>query len=131
MRVVREVDRAHLDHRVVVDEVVQAFRAHQERGHELARVALLSRPGDDAGLDEVDDRVREHLGVDAEVALVAERQRGGGRDAADAELEGGAVRHEVGDELADPTLDVAELADRVLVGRHVDLDREVDLARRG
>ena len=44
VRVVREVDRAHLDHRVVVDEVVQAFRAHQERGHELARGCVPCAP---------------------------------------------------------------------------------------
>ena len=94
----------------------------------LPAVALLARAGDDAGLDEIDDRVGEHLGVDAEVALVAERERGGGRDAADAQLERGAVGDELGDVLADPPLDVAELADRVLVGRHVDLDGEVDLA---
>ena len=66
--VVGEVDRAHLDHRVVVDEVVQPPRAHHERGHDLAAVALLAGAGDDAGLDEVDDGVGEHLGVDPEVA---------------------------------------------------------------
>ena len=69
--VVREVDRPHLDHRVVVDELVQAGRAHEERRDDLAAVALLGGAGDDAGLDEVDDRVGEHLGVDPEVALVA------------------------------------------------------------
>ena len=62
--VVGEVDRPHLDHRVVVDEVVQPRRTHQERRDDLAAVALLGGPGDDAGLDEVDDGVREHLGVD-------------------------------------------------------------------
>ena len=34
---------------------------------------------------------------------------------------------ELGDECADPPLDVADLADRVLVRRDVDLDREVDV----
>ena len=40
---------------------------------------------------------------------------------------GGAVRHEVGDELADPALHVAELWDPVLVRGDVDLDRKVDV----
>ena len=35
--VVGEVDRPHLDHRVVVDEVVQPLRAHDEGRHDLAR----------------------------------------------------------------------------------------------
>ena len=47
--------------------------------------------------------------------------------AADPELDGGAVRHEVGDELADSALHVAELGDRVLVRGGVDLYRKVDV----
>ena len=93
----------------------------------LPAVALLAGTGDDARLDEVDDRVREHLGVDAEVALVAEGQRHGRRDGADPELERRAVGHELRDVLADPPLDVADLAGRVLVRRDVHLDREVDV----
>ena len=41
----------------------------------LPRLRSLRGAGDDARLDEVDDGVREHLGVDPEVALVAEGQR--------------------------------------------------------
>ena len=126
--VVREVDRPHLDHRVVMDEVVEALRAHDEGGHDLAAVALLARPGDDAGLDQIDHRVREHLGVDPEIAFVAEREGRCRRDRADAELERGAVGDEIGDELADLPLDCADLPDGVLVRRHVDLDREIDVA---
>ena len=93
----------------------------------LPRLRSLRGAGDDAGLDEVDDRVGEHLGVDAEVALVAQGERGRRRDGADPELERRAVGDEVGHELADPPLDVADRADRVLVRRDVDLDREVDV----
>ena len=110
--VVGEVDRSHLDHRVVVDEVVQPPGPHHERGHDLAPVALLAGAGDHAGLDQVDDRVGEHLGVDAEVVLAAQRQRGRGRDHADAQLEGRAVGHQVGHVLADPSLDLPDRADR-------------------
>ena len=91
-----------------MDEVVQALRAHHEGGHDLPAVSLLSGSGDHAGLDEVHDGDREHLGVDAEVALVAERHGHGRRDRPDAQLESGPVRDEVRDVLADPPLDVAD-----------------------
>ena len=90
------------------DERVQARRAHQERRHDLAAVALLGRAGDDAGLDQVDDRVGEHLGVDPEVALVGQRHRGRRRDRTDPELERRPVRDELRHVLADPPLDVAD-----------------------
>ena len=48
-------------------------------------------------------------------------------DGADAHLDGRAVGYEVGHELADPTLDFPELADEVLVRRHVALHGQVDL----
>ncbi len=103
MGVVGEVDGPHLDHRVVVDEVVQPLRAHQERGDDLAPIAFLGGAVDDAGLHEVDDRVGEHLGVDPEVVLVHQRERRCGRDGADPELERRAVRHELPDVFADPS----------------------------
>ena len=127
VRVVREVDRAHLDHRVVVDEVVQPPRAHHERGHDLPAVALLSSPRDHPGLDQVDDRVVEHLGMDTEIALAAQGERRRRRDRPDPELDRGAVGDEVGDVLADASLDVTDRADRVLVGRDIALDGQVDL----
>ena len=74
----------------------------------LPRLRAFWLAGDDAGLDEVDDGVREHLGVDAEVVLAVEELGRRGRDRADAQLERRAVRHEVGDERADPPLDVAD-----------------------
>ena len=64
-----------------------------------------------SGLDEIDDRVGEHLGMDPEFALVVEGEGRGCRDRADPELDGGTVRHEVGDEFADSALHVAELWD--------------------
>ena len=127
VRVVREVDRAHLDHRVVVDEVVEPPRAHQECGHDLAAVALLARPGDHAGLDEIDDRVREHLGMDPEIAVVAQGQRGRRGDRSDPELQRRAsgissatyapIRRSTSPDF--PTV--------MLIGRHIDLDGKVDL----
>ena len=46
---------------------------------------------DDAGLDEVDDAVGAHLGLDAEVALVAQALQHCLGDAADAGLQRGAI----------------------------------------
>jgi hypothetical protein len=44
-----------------------------ERGDHLVRSQRLARAGHDALLDEVDDSVGEQLRVDAEVAVIAER----------------------------------------------------------
>ena len=49
------------------------------------------------------------------------------RDRADAHLERRPVGDQVRDVLADPALDLADRRVGVLVGRHVDLDAEVDL----
>ena len=54
--------------------------------------------------------VGEHLRVDAQMLLAVEVQADGARDGADAHLDRGLVRDEIGDVLADPALDVAELA---------------------
>ena len=66
-----------------------------------------------------------------EVVLVGQGQRGRCRDRADSELERRAVGHELGDVLADPSLDVADGRAGVDVGRDVDLDREIDVVRHG
>ena len=56
-----------------------------------------------------------------------ERQGRRGRDRPDPQLDRCPVRDELGDVLADPPFDLANRAARVLVGRHVHLDRQVDL----
>ena len=127
MGVVGEVDRTHLDHRVVVDEVVQPGGAHHECRHDLAPVALLAGAGDHPGLDQVDHGIGEHLGVNAQVTVAAQGQGGGGRDRPDAQLDRRPVGDQLGDVLANPALDLADRAAEVLVGRHVHLDRQVDL----
>jgi hypothetical protein len=68
-----------------------------------------------------------HLGVDAQVALAAERRCGRRGDRADPELEGRTVGHEIGHVLPDPSLNVTDRLDPALVGRHVDLDGEIDV----
>ena len=93
----------------------------------LPRLRSLADAGDDAGLDEVDDGIREHLGVDPEVVLVHQGHRRGRRDRADPQLERRPVRHEGRDVRADPLLDVADHRVGVGVRRDVDLDAEVDV----
>ena len=59
--------------------------------------------------------------------LLAQEQRRRRRDRADAQLERGTVGDQVRHVRADPPLHLADRADGSLVGRHVDLDREVDV----
>ena len=63
----------------------------QKLADDLAAVERLARAGDRARLDQVDDRVGEHLGVDAQVLLVLEELDDRLGDAPDAELDGRAV----------------------------------------
>ncbi len=125
--VVREIDGPHLDHGVVVNEVVEAGRAHHERRHDLAAVAFLGIAGDHAGLDELHHGVREHLGVDPEVVFVGESQGGRRRDGPDPQLEGRAIGHEFRDVLPDPPLHIPDARACDGVRQHVHLDRQVDV----
>ena len=61
---------------------------------------LLVPVGDHAGVDEIDDPIREHLGVNAEVAFVEHAAERGVGNGADAHLQRGAVGNEPGDVLA-------------------------------
>ena len=64
--------------------------------------SCLQVPVIDPALDELHDPVRHELGVDAELAVVAERGHQRVRDAADADLERGAVGDVADDVLGDP-----------------------------
>ena len=90
-----------LEEGVVVDVVVELACAHGEGGDDLVSADGLLGAGDGAALDEVDDPVAEHLGVDAEVFLVFEELGDGLGDVSDAALDGGAVFDEAGDVGAD------------------------------
>ena len=68
---VDELDRQEGDVLVLVEPPVELLRARGERRDRDAVVAALVRVRDLAGLVERHQAVREHLGVDAEVALVA------------------------------------------------------------
>src|SRR4051794_21603329 len=93
-----------LDARVVVDEVVDALRADDERADDLASVQRLAGASDDAGLDQVDNAIREQLGVDPELVVVPEGRGCRVRDRPNPELERRAVLDQSGDVPADSPL---------------------------
>ena len=102
-RVADVVDRMEGESGVVVDEVVEAPRAH--------RPARRDRAGDDARGDEVDDRLGDHVRMDRQVAPVGQVGQHLVRDPPQSDLERGAI--------VDQTCDVAgdllgHLADRLV-----------------
>src|SRR6185312_5324952 len=86
-RVVGAIAGMEFDGRVVVDEVEEAAAAVDEARDDAARMNSLEAVGDRSAIHEVDEPVREHFGVNSEVALVLEGGEDGVRDSADAELE--------------------------------------------
>ena len=117
--------RVHLDHRVVVEELIEGLGAQDELATILPGAAF-SLAGNDTPLDEVDDAVREQLRVDAEVLLVVEPDATL-RDRADAGLQRGAVRDQSA--IWAPILSsTAPMPAGLLERRVVDLDDQVDLA---
>ena len=113
-RVVDEVDRQQLDRPVVVQPVVEALGPEAERRLDLVAPQPLVDAGDRAAIDEIDDAVGQQLGVDAEVAVVAQRLEHGVGDPADADLQ----RRPVGDVLDDGGRDRPVAVVR-LRGRHL------------
>ncbi len=75
----------------------------------LPRLSVFLGAGDRAALDQVDDPVAEHLGVDAEVLLVAQALGQRLRHAADAALDRAAVLDQPGDVLPDPPQHIVRL----------------------
>ena len=94
----------------------------------LSRVQALAGVGDDALVVEVDHALAEHLGVDAEVVLFVQEQQHGVGDAADAELQAGAVVDEAGDVLADGLFDRADPGRLQLDDGRRALDDDVEVA---
>ena len=117
--------------RVAVERRVHVVRAEGEREDHLALIQLLSRAGDPPGLVELDEAVRHHLGVDAEIAHAAlEQDRAHGvRHGADPDLQAIAVLDLRGDEPSDGGVDVADRRIRQLrCGTVVPFDHEVHFA---
>jgi hypothetical protein len=107
--VVGEVHRVHLERRVAVHELVELLRAEAKVASILPGMVVLLAVGDRAGLDQRQDAVADHFGVDAEVALVGQLHHHRVGNAAVADLQRGAVVDHVGDVLADGLLHRADL----------------------
>ena len=109
MGVVGEVDRSHLDHRVVVDEVVQPTACPSgTRSRSCPRLRSLRAPvTTPASTRSTTASVNISVWIPrSRLSIEGDGRRG--RDGADPELERGAVRNEVRDVLADPPLHVAD-----------------------
>ena len=85
------------EQRIVVHVIVDFLRAEAEAGDDFAAVDRLAVAGDGAALDQLDDVVGDHLGVNAEVFLVLEKTEHRLRDAPDAKFNRRAVLHQRGD----------------------------------
>ena len=127
-RIVRVAGGPHLEDRVVVHELEQAARAERKADENLAAMDLFAVAGEDARLDQVDDAVRAHLAVHAEVFMVAEAAEHGVGHTADSGLKNGSVRYQRRDMRGDAALDVRRRLHRKLEQRAVGFDDGVDLA---
>ena len=125
--VVRVSDIHHQHARVVVDEVVNGFRTHQEGRDHLAGVGFFGFAVDHALLHQRQHAVGEHFGVDAEVLMAAQLAENRIRNGPDAHLERCAVLDQRGAVLADGRLDLVRLGEFRFDQRGVVLHEEVDL----
>ena len=115
-RVVGVAGVAQLDRAVSGGERDECPAAHQEAGDHDAGVDALAGTGHDARCDQLGDCVGDDARVDAQVAVAAQPAGDRGRDAADAELDRGAVRDQSGDVRGDCVLDTAGRSHRVFGG---------------
>ncbi len=100
----------------------QAFRPEHEGRDRFAAMQRLALAVDDTGLNEVDDAVRKHLSVNAEVAAVVQTGEHGFRNAADPRLQRRAVGNERGDVARHLQMQVSELFGTVFEQRAVGFD---------
>src|SRR5262249_6878543 len=70
--VIYEVARLKLNNGIAVDKVVQASGAHYEADSKLSRQHRLCVVGDYPGFDQVDDAVRKHFRMYAQVTLTVQ-----------------------------------------------------------
>ena len=121
---VPDVEHQHL--RIVVYKVIELTCAHHKTGNDAARVLYLQAAVDHALLDERNNTIREHLRVNAEVLVIAERREHGVRYGTDAHLYRRSVVDDRRDVLADRTVFIGQLRHLHLMQRLVDLDHKVD-----
>ena len=89
--------------RVLVGPLEQRSGPHDLAHVEASRVASVPRSGDDAALQEREHGV-EQRGMDPQIAVAGEPRDDRLGRRADAHLDGGTVRHQLGDVGSDPAL---------------------------
>ena len=62
----------HFEHRVAVHETIELLRTERECGDHLSRQVVLLAVGHRAALEQLQDAVADHLGMDAQIVLVAQ-----------------------------------------------------------
>ena len=117
-----------LEDGIVVNEIEELAGAEHEAGDHLVRVNGLALVVHHAELDQVDNLVREHLAVDAQVLVAAQREEHRFGNPADAGLKRGAIGNELRDVRGDGMMDRRDPALLVLGQRVRGLDDGVRLA---
>ena len=100
-RIICICGRVELEHRIVVDKVEDFPRSQDETRNDLAWLEVLARAGQDAGLDEWNQAVGNHLTVSAQILAINEELQHRIRYAADPGLQHRAVFDEVGNVAGD------------------------------
>src|SRR5699024_11001628 len=112
---------------IVVDEVVDAPGAHQERGDHFALVYLLVDTVDDTCFHQRQHPVCEHFGMYAEVLVAAQLRQDGIGDGADTHLQAGAVLDELRAVAPYGAFHFVGFGEMAFDERRVVLDEKVDL----
>src|SRR5262245_26541346 len=128
--VAHPVDRLEEEARVVIDEIVEAPRAHGPAGDDAAWPVRLACARDDALVDQVDEGLRDHVGVDAEMAPVPQVAEHGVGHAPEPDLEGRAVADNACHVARDPLRRLADRRMLVLDDRRVDRDQVIEAPER-
>ena len=103
-RIVGEVHRVYLQHRVAVHELVELPGSQCKGGDHFSRLIVLPPVGDCTAFHERQETVADHFGVHAEVMLVRELHHHGVGDAAITDLQGRPIVDHVGHVLANGLL---------------------------
>ena len=127
--VAHHLDRLEGKQRVAVDQVIQTPRPHGETGDDLAGLLGLAPPGQDAVFEQRNDRVGNHIRMNADVLAIRQVFEGFIGDAPQPDLQRGAVL----DDAADVARDLfhrllLRAGVRVFDHRRVDRHQAVDLA---
>jgi len=132
--VIHVVLRMKLEEGVVIHVIVEPLRAERKTRHALALVNRLGCVGQHAGLDQLDDAIREQLCVHAQVPFILQVEQHCVGNLADAHLHRRAIGDQVRDMHGNLLLQLARrphrhldnrIADRHDMGQPADMDEAV------